>query len=488
MELSARTTVAALLDAHPFLLDYLASLSPKFAKLKNPLLRATMAKIAPLSQVASMGGLDLDDLLLGLATEIYRRTDESVTLVNPGGRAASPAGTAPAGRAERIKILKDIVLRLHRGETVDSVRSEFHSLLRDVSPAEIGAMEQDLVRDGIPEAEIKRLCQLHVELFTAGQEVPELPDLPAGHPLHTLRAENREAEARAARLQEAADRARDPLSLAAARAGLAQGLQDLSRIIRHYERKENQLFPLMERHGLTAPPQVMWEIHDDIRRQFKQAQALLEAGDPDAARVVGELCVAVRDMVFKEERVLLPMVWEAFDEAEWAEVRRGEEEIGFAWVAPGADWRPSPAASPRAPSPAPGLLDLDTGRLAPATLNAILKALPVDLSFVGADNRVAYYSDTPDRIFPRSAGVIGREVTRCHPPKSVHLVEEILRAFSAGERDAAEFWIELSGRFLHIRYFAVRDPAGAYLGCLEVSQDVTAIRALEGQKRLLDWK
>lgn len=484
MELSAKTTVAALLEAHPFLLDHLLSLSPKFAKLRNPLLRATLAKVAPLSQAAAMAGLDLDDLLLGLAAEIFRRTDESVTLVNPGGRAAPAAG--PGTRAERVKILKDIVLRLHQGETVDSVRSRFHDLLRHVSPAEIGAMEQELVRDGIPEAEIKRLCQLHVELFTAGQEAPELPELPAGHPVRTLRDENREAEARASRLQDAAGRACDPLSFSAARAGLGEGLQDLSRIIRHYERKENQLFPLMERHGLTAPPQVMWEIHDDIRKQFRQAQALLDANDPDAARLVVELCVAVRDMVFKEERVLLPMIWEAFGEADWARVRQGEEDIGFAWITPGADWQPAAAPAPSAQ--APDLLDLDTGRLSPAALNALLKALPVDLSFVDASGRVAYYSDTPERIFPRSPGVIGREVTRCHPPKSVHMVEAILRAFAAGERDVAEFWIELSGRFLHIRYFPVRDRAGTYLGCLEVSQDVTAIRALSGQKRLLDWE
>lgn len=481
MELSAKTTIGALLDAHPFLLDFLVAQSPKFAKLKNPILRATLAKVAPLSQAASMGGLDLDDLLLGIAAEIFRKTDASVTLVNPGGRKAQ---AGPMGREERVKVLRDIVLRLHQGQTVDSVRAEFHELLAHVSPAEIGAMEQELVKDGIPESEIKRLCQLHVELFTAGQEAPELPDLPAGHPVHTLRAENREAEARAARLQEAAQRAGDALGFSAARSGLSEGLQDLAQVIRHYERKENQLFPIMEQRGLTAPPQVMWEIHDDIRRLFKQAQALLEAGDPDAARLVAELCVAVRDMVFKEERVLLPMVWEAFSEADWARVRQGEEEIGFAWVVPGADWRPEAALDAAG---AGGLVDLDTGRLPAATLNAILKALPVDLSFVAADGRVAYYSDTPHRIFPRSAGVIGREVTRCHPPKSVHMVEDILRAFAAGERDVAEFWIELSGRFLHIRYFAVRQD-GAYLGCLEVSQDVTGIRALTGQQRLLDWK
>ncbi len=498
MEISARTTIGALLDGYPFLLDFLVARSPKFAKLKNPLLRKTLAKIAPLAQAASMGGLDETTLLFEIAAEIYRQTNESVTVVNPGGRAqaAKPAGQS---REERVRVLKDIVLRLHRGEKLEDVRAEFHDLLREVSPAEIGAMEQELVRGGVPETEIKRLCQMHVELFTSGTDAPQLPDLPSGHPIHTLRAENREAEARAAKLQEAAGQASDPLSFAAARAGLAAGVADLAQIIRHYERKENQLFPIMERHGLTAPPQVMWEIHDDIRKQFKQAAALLDAGDADAAPLVAELCVAVRDMVFKEERVLLPMVWETFDEADWARVRLGEEDIGFSWVTPGTEWTPPPlpaeagggagagAASGGASGAAQGFIDLDAGRLSAEVLNAILKTLPVDLSFVDATDRVAYFSATEDRIFPRSPGIIGREVSKCHPPKSVHMVEEILTRFKSGERDTAEFWIELHGRFLHIRYFAVRLPDRTYAGCLEVSQDVTAIRALTGQRRLLEW-
>ena len=117
----------------------------------------------------------------------------------------------------------------------------------------------------------------------------------------------------------------------------------------------------------------------------------------------------------------------------------------------------------------------------------MLRHLPVDLSFVDADGFVRYYSETEERLFPRTPGAIGRHVTNCHPPKSVHMVEEILKAFAAGERDVAEFWIEMQGTFIHIRYFAVRNPAKEYLGCLEVSQDVTAIRALEGQRRLLEW-
>ena len=121
-------------------------------------------------------------------------------------------------------------------------------------------------------------------------------------------------------------------------------------------------------------------------------------------------------------------------------------------------------------------------------VNMMLKHLPVDISFVDENDEVRYYSATKDRIFPRSPGVIGRKVQNCHPPKSFAMVQKILDEFRAGRRDKADFWIQMKGRFLLIQYFAVRDEQGVYKGTLEVSQDVTDIRKLEGQKRLLDWE
>ena len=483
MELSPKTKLGGLLDVYPFLLDYLLGLSPKYSKLKNPVLRKALAPFASLSRAASMGGFEIDDFLGGLALEIFKKSNDDVTLVNPGGRAQA-AGQGDLTRNERIQTLKNIVMRLHDGESLDNVRQDFHELLKAVSPAEVGAMEQELVADGIPESEIKKLCELHVELFTADAHAPELPPMPEGHPIHTFKAENALAEEKAAALARAAENIKDGLGYSAAREGLKKRVRELSEIIRHYERKENQLFPIMEEQGLTAPPQVMWEIHDDIRALFKAALGQLGGDDfAPAVATLGELTLAVRDMVFKEERILLPMVHEAFDEEDWKKVRLGEAEIGFAWVDPKAAWMPEDEGSVNLG----GKVNLDAGQLAPEVVNALLKHLPVDMTFVGPDDRVAYFSQTEERIFPRSAGIIGREVSKCHPPKSVHMVENILSHFKEGKRDTAEFWIELGGKFIHIRYFAVRKK-GKYLGCLEVSQDVTEIRALTGEQRLLDWK
>jgi DUF438 domain-containing protein len=483
MELSMKTKIGDLLDAYPFLLEYLLKQSPKFSKLENPFLRKTVAAFASVSKAASLGGLDPDDFLAGIAAEIFKKSNDSVTLVNSGGRTEHARG---ASREERVETFKKIVMRLHGGESLDSLRQEFHALLKDVSPAEVGAMEQRLVAEGIPESEIKKLCNLHVELFTADADKPELPPLPEGHPIRTFQVENALAEEKASNLSTILGGVRDALGYSGARNALKNGVADLAAIVRHYERKENQLFPIMEAHGLTAPPQVMWEIHDDIRAMFKKAQSCLESPEhAPAVSAVSELVLAVRDMVFKEERILFPMVHETFSEEDWRKVRKGEAEIGFAWVDPGDAWLPAGEAAPGG-SGTGGRVRLDCGLLEPEVINAILKHLPVDMTFVGPDDRVAYFSQTEERIFPRSEGIVGREVSKCHPPKSVHMVEDILTRFKSGERDTAEFWIELGGRFIHIRYFAVRRD-GQYLGCLEVSQDVTGIRALTGQKRLLDW-
>lgn len=483
MELSMKTKIGDLLDTYPFLLEYLVKQSPKFSKLENPFLRKTVAAVASVSKAAALGGLDPDDFLSGIAVEIFKKSNDSVTLINSGGRAEHARGMS---REDRIEAFKGIVMRLHGGESLDSLRQDFHELLKDVSPAEVGAMEQRLVAEGIPESEIKKLCNLHVELFTAGSDKPELPPLPDGHPIRTFQAENALAEEKAANLSTILGGVRDELGYSGARGALKNGVADLAAIIWHYERKENQLFPIMEAHGLTAPPQVMWEIHDDIRAMFKKAQSCLESAEhAPAVEAVSELVLAVRDMIFKEERILFPMVFETFSEEDWRKVRRGEAEIGFAWVDPGDAWLPAGEATVEGRTT--GLIPLDCGQLEPEAINALLKHLPVDMTFVGPDDRVKYFSQTDERIFPRSEGIIGREVSKCHPPKSVHMVEDILGRFKSGERDTAEFWIELGGRFINIRYFAVRHD-GRYLGCLEVSQDVTAIRALEGQQRLLDWK
>ena len=483
MELTPTTKVLHLIKTYDFMLDYLAGYAPEFKKLKNPVMRNTVGRFATLQMAASMANRPLDLLMADLQREIQRQTGEEVELVLD----------ASALEPERLETLKGIIRDLHAGVELAQLRQRFAELLQDVSPAEIAQMEQQLIAEGLPSEEVKRLCDVHVQVFKESLDRQQRPAVPPGHPVHTFLAENQALAQVAARLGQQLDQLEQGAALDVA--AVTETVDSLGQVELHYQRKENQLFPVLEQRGVVGPSQVMWAIHDDVRALFKRVHAALEQGDRQALAAPGaELVRTVVEMIYKEDNILLPMSQQLLDDSDWAQVRRGEEQIGYALVSPGDEWRPVGGEAGEAPHvdisasrTALEALPLDTGLLSLEMVNLMLKSLPVDLSLVDENDRVAYYSDSAHRIFPRSPGVIGRKVQLCHPQKSVHMVERILSSFRAGERDVAEFWIEIGGRFLHIRYFALRDAHGSYRGTLELSQDVTAIRALEGQQRLLDW-
>lgn len=391
------------------------------------------------------------------------------------------------------EILKDIIRDLHRGGDVDALKKRFAGLVRDVSGAEIGAMEQELMAEGLPEEEIRKLCDIHVKVFEESLDAQPAAHAAPGHPLRTLADENRALETLVAEIRSVLDHVRNEpghRDWAADRSRLASLAGSLALIERHYLKKENQLFPRLEAKGVSGPSKVMWAIHDDIRAHLKEFRRVVEIGDAALVLNTGSWVLQeISDMIGKEEKVLFPMCLEMLDDADWARVKRGEEEIGYAWIAPAPAW-PAAAgpAAPAAPAADSGTgLALDTGVLTVEQIDLMLTRLPVDISFVDENDTVRYYSATAERIFPRSPGVIGRKVQDCHPPKSVDVVERILAAFRSGDRDEADFWIGSRGRFIHIRYLAMRDKQGTYRGALEVTQDATALRALRGERRLLDW-
>jgi uncharacterized protein len=533
--LASNTSLHQLVERYPFLVEFLAGYNKKFELLQNPIMRATVGRAATLGRVAEMGGIPLEDLMRDMAAAVRDRTgDDLLTGAPPAPTAPPAAGAAP--REEGAAAMKELIRDLHGGLPPEEAQKRFDKLIKNVSPEQIGAMEEQLIREGMPVQEIQRMCDLHVAVMRGGLDQNAEVTAPPGHPIHTYMAANELITDLANRLGDLASRlsgeaaaAAEPGSAPEAGGGsgvagtggttppgpellseMGQVLEGLSGIHNHYVRKENQLFPFLERHGITGPPKVMWGVHDEIRRQMKEARAAVEeatAEEAPAQEVAGKAAAFARsviEMVYKENKILFPLAAQTLSRKEWVEARKGEDELGYAFAEPAAPFEakepkgggislpivasPAPsddAAGPLGPTDA--LLDLGTGRLTLEQVDMILRVLPVDLSFVDADGFVRYYSETAERLFPRTPGAIGRHVENCHPPKSVHMVKEILRAFAAGEREVAEFWIEMGGKFLHIRYYAVRNPKGTYLGCLEVSQDVTGIRALEGQRRLLEW-
>lgn len=402
---------------------------------------------------------------------------------------------------ERKQRLKEVIRQLHEGKSVQEVKEQFAALLEDVGATEIAEIEQELIEEGMPATDIQRLCDVHVAVFRESLEEEESPESAPGHPVYTFLAENAAAGSVLDELESALEAAKvepDADHLEAAR----ELLDELRKYETHYLRLENVLFPYLEKHGFEGPSKVMWGIHDEIRDGWKELERVLREGPGDDAAAFNEridevfepLATAIREMFYKEEKILYPTSLERLSGEEWWQVRVQGTDIGYCYVAPGDEWPPKEmaleAVSPLQPEQearaAGGLLHLDTGTLTPEMINLILNHLPIEISFVDAEDRVRYFTQMGKRIFPRSPAVIGREVQNCHPPASVDKVEEILDAFRAGRRNVAEFWIQMGGRFVHIRYFAVRDGRGEYRGTLEVVQDVTEIRELEAERRLLD--
>ena len=498
MKLDGDLKVHDLITTHPFLADFLPAWNPAFRLIRDPAARAALGHVATLRMAAGMAGVELDALLAAIAGEIERRNG---TRPDTGAGGVPPAAT----RTQRLAALEGIIADLHRGGDLEEARRRFTAAVGDVAPAELAALEEQMIRGGLPVSEVQRLCDVHVGAVRQALDRQGPPRTPPGHPVHTYLADNQVLARLADELAAAARALEATRPDAAAFERAATALDGLRGIENHYQRKENQLFPLLERHGITGPPKVMWGVHDQVRAQLKAVTRAVAGRDAAAvAAQAPALARAIVEMIYKEEKILLPMALQTLADAEWIEMRRGDDTLGYALARPAADWQgggmdplrvvsapPPPAAPPQlAPSaaaPAAGI-ELDTGRLTLEQVNLMLRNLPVDLSFVDEQDTVRYYSEGRERIFPRAPGVIGRTVQNCHPAKSVHMVNQILEAFRAGRQDTAEFWIQLQGRFVHIRYFALRDAAGAYRGCLEVSQDVTGIRALEGERRLLAWE
>ncbi len=474
MELSSKTKVTELLSRYPFLREFLVKLDPQFRALDNPVMMKTLGRVATLGRVTMVTGVSLEKLMPAIAEEVKRQTNDVLTVKKEG-----PEETKYSP-AERVGILKNIIRDLHKGVDREALTARFQELIKDVAPTEIAQMEQQLMAEGMPEEEIKKLCDVHVEVFRGALDKKVMPGMPAGHPVHTYMLENRHAEVILARIEHIEDLKKD-------KEKLTELVDTLSEIDRHFLRKENQLFPVLETKGVSGPSKVMWALHDDIRAMLKDVRAKVKS-DVIKPLELKTLITMLRDMIYKEEHILFPMTLDTLTDDDWSKVMAGEGEIGYSWIEPEKGWQPaSAAAQVEMMAGRVGSMNLDTGQLTQEQVNLLLTHLPVDISFVSEHDEVLYYSNTEERIFPRSPGIIGRKVQNCHPPKSVDVVEKILAEFKSGSKDTADFWIQMRGRFILIRYFAVRDRDGKYKGCLEVSQDVTAIRGLQGEKRLLDW-
>ena len=262
---------------------------------------------------------------------------------------------------------------------------------------------------------------------------------------------------------------------------------NLCEIEKHYVRKENQLFPFIEKYGWNTTTQYMWTFHDQIREELKEIRIKIEKKDfEDITFSIKDLIDNINHMILLEETTLFPNAINALSSEDWDEISIGDKEVGYMmdveYIHPKDDKKR------RKIDLATDAIYFEEGYLTPNQINLIFKHLPLDITYVDENDKVIFYNNGDDRIFPRSPGIIGREVKFCHPPKSVDNVLKILEEFKLGTKDNAEFWINFKDSFIHIRFFAIRDKDKNYKGVMEITQNVSDIKALEGERRILDWQ
>lgn len=400
-------------------------------------------------------------------------------------------------REYRHKVIKEIITELHQGKPAEELKAKFNSVARDLDPGELSLIEQQLIQEGLPINEVERLCDVHAAVFREALDKNPAVQVEPGHPVDVFLVENRalqklmreEIHPLLARLKDAAVQEEKAIVLA-----LAEKFNLLSDIDKHYSRKENLVFPFVEKYGISGPPKVMWGVDDKIRDMLKAAKKMANqyqaAQKQDLIARTEETLAQIDEMIFKEEKIFFPMALEKLTDDEWYKVSSDSDEIGYCLVEPQHAWQTyrdkAQEYVAKIDGPSQGFIKFDTGLLTRKELELIFRHLPIDITFVDKEDVVKFFSATPDRIFARTRTIIGRKVENCHPPSSVHIVEKLVDDFKSGRKDSEDFWLKMGERYVLIRYFAVRDEQGAYMGTVEVTQDIRPLQDIAGEKRIMD--
>ena len=400
---------------------------------------------------------------------------------------------------DRKKKLKELILKLHKGESEQKVRQELMESLKQIPYGEVVEVEQELISDGLPEDEVLKLCDVHSEVLKDNIDLSASKQIPEGHPLDVMKNENKALIQVSVQIDQALKEiSRNPdielypemLKLR----GLFNNLYDVDKL---YQRKEYLLFPYLENQGITGPPKVMWGKHDEIRELIKGSIELLKTADitHDEFMAAAEIILrpaikGVIDMTIKEEQILFPMTMDKLTDADWYEISQQSLEIGYCLYDPQIEWKPEwvKDVTGEKTKKTGEHVQLPSGGFTSEELLCILNTLPIDMTFVDRNDKVKYFSQNKDRIFQRNRAILNRDVRHCHPPSSTHIVDKIIEDFKSGKESRAPFWINMGGKMIYIEYFALRNEKNEYIGTLEVSHDVNVYRELEGEQRILSYK
>lgn len=472
-ELDVNKTVAELVKEFPELREVMAEIG--FKEILNPIALEVMGRVMTLPKGAAVKGFHWED--------VVHKLEERGFFLKRGEEKG--AGTAQAEEIEdRTEALRALLQRLSNGESLEAVRADFVRDFASVSAEEIAAAEQKLISGGLPVHEVQRLCDVHSALFhghigepscggAGAGDIPEITELPAGHPLLVLHAENEALE----RLLDRMDRAfehRDAAELGA-------GLRSLVGLYPHYGKKETLLMTVLYRYEVTGPSGVMWGVDDEIKAEIHALGRELAGGTAGLEERLGSFLQRVRDMIYKEEKILFPLTLRFFSEQDWFMVYRDMLDMGEAFGVKAPAWAAGEAWITETKAReekimAEGKVRLSTGEISFKTLEAILNLLPVDITFIDKDDIQRFFSN-PGRVFARPRLALGSNVRNCHPANVLPVVEQLIADFKAKRRDHMDVYRYIKGKPVGVRYLAIYDETGEYQGIVELVQEFTAALA-----------
>jgi len=393
------------------------------------------------------------------------------------------------------ELIKSLIKQLHEGKNPEEVKVEFRNILRNTGPTQIAQAEQELIAEGMPQEEIRKLCDVHLAIFKESLDKQKV-QVEVDHPIYVFMEEHKII------LQHLEELKNIVQKIVAANGFNEVGeevhrlkhiAEHLMEVENHNVREENVLFPYLQKHGITEPSAIMWTEHNELKKKKKQLITLLESHEKYAfqdfaeklSEMVNFITEELSSHIYKENHILYPAAMRVIKDEEWPEIREQCDELGYCCFTPSYIMA---TEEPRGEAEATleGTIGFETGSLTPEEIESMLNSLPADITFVDAEDTVRYFNKGEERIFPRTKAIVGRKVQQCHPPKSIHIVNKVMEDLKKGKRKSTDFWIDMKERKIHIRYFPVRNKEGEYLGVMEVTQDITDIQKIKGERRLLN--
>lgn len=381
---------------------------------------------------------------------------------------------------DRTKQLKGYLKRLANGEDLESVRADFVKNFSDVEASEIMEAEQELMKEGTPITEAQKLCDLHSALFHGATKEEKIANELAhrdsfpkkdytnkqaraealaavkGHPLNTFSKEN-----------EALDTLIDEYR-ASKDTSLFEKIREVSI---HYAKKGDLIYPhLKMKYGITGPSDVMWTVDDEIRDEIS-ALAKGERNTADWNKRLDAVLTRAKEMIYKEKNILFPICAVNFTEEEWYSIYRDSKDYAVCFNVKNETWEEAEENQEKPALPINNEIVMPGGHMTLEQLTALLNTIPLEISFIDADNINRFFNEGP-KVFKRPGMAIDREVFSCHPPKIEPMVRAVLNDLRSGNRDSVPVWMEKNGRTMLVTYMAVRDKEKKYLGTVEVVQDM----------------